>query len=163
CRGATREGGISEYLESPLAAVAAMLVYLAAGFAFRAQVRNTERFADSLYYQGFILTLFALLLALAGNAAHKLTSEGIIAQFGLAIWTTFVGMTGRIVIIQFMVSPDSDEEVKESISRYVIELNREVKMALDLFRSFRETVLTAAEKMTEESKRSRKESDGAVS
>ena len=158
----TLAGAISEFYESPAAAVVSMLVYLAAGFAFRAQVKNTERFADSLYYQGFILTLFALLLALAGNGAHKLTSEGIIAQFGLAVWTTFVGMTARIIIIQFMTTADSDEEVKESISRYVTELNREVKMALDLFRSFRETVLTAAERLTEESKKSRRQSDEAV-
>lgn len=159
----TVAGCISEYYASPIAAVVSMLIYFGAGFVFRGQVRNTERFADSLYYQGFILTLFALLLALAGDGTNKLTSEGIIQQFGLAIWTTFVGMTGRILIIQFTASAgDSDEEVKDSISRYVVALNREVKTALDLFRAFRESVLIQADKLTEESKRGRRESDEAI-
>jgi len=158
----TIAGCVSEYFASPTAAVAAMLVYLAAGFVFRAQVRSTERFADSLYYQGFILTLFALLLALAGNSAHKLTSEGIIEQFGLAIWTTFVGMTGRILIIQLMNGDEGEEVARESISHYVRELNKEVKTALELFRTHRESVLIEAERLASEAKRGRNESSLAM-
>ncbi len=158
----TIAGGISEVYASPIAAVGAMLVYFAAGFVFRAQMRSTERFADSLYYQGFILTLFALLLALAGNAAHQLTSEGIIEQFGLAIWTTFVGMTGRILIIQLMNGDEGEEVARESISHYVRELNKEVKTALELFRTHRESVLTEAERLASEAKRSRNESNVAM-
>jgi hypothetical protein len=160
-------GAASEYFGSTFGAVASMLAYLAYGLAFRKSVPNVERFADSVYYQGFILTLFALLIALTGRGATTLTSDGIINQFGLAIWTTFVGMFGRILIIQFLTTArDQDEEARQSIADYINELNREIETTLSQLRTFRESVVNSVSRVTDEladeAKRNRKDTNGAV-
>jgi gas vesicle protein len=160
-------GAVSEYFASPTMAVAAMLVFLIYGFVFRRSVPNIERFADASYYQGFILTLFALLMAMTGKGAQTITSEGMIQQFGLAIWTTFVGMSGRIFIIQFLTTTrDEDEGVREEISAYVAEVHKEIASTLSQLRIFRESVLGAAsqiaKELSDEAKKSRQSTDEAV-
>lgn len=165
--GTTVVGAFSEWLGSPALAVVCMLAFIVYGSAKRKTLPSLERFADATYYQGFILTLFALLLALTGKGSQTITSDGIIAQFGLAIWTTFTGMTARIVIIQFFTSAsDQDDEARESIAQYVTQLNDEIGNSLTQIRAFRESVLESASKinddLAEEAKRSRKESTDAV-
>jgi hypothetical protein len=115
--GTTLAGCIFEIAGSTLGACLSMLAYLGYGFVSHETARASERFADSAYYQGFILTLFALLLALTGKGASTLTSAEIIGKFGLAIWTTFIGMTGRILIIQFLTTGrDQDERARISVA-----------------------------------------------
>jgi hypothetical protein len=164
--GTSIGGAFSEWVGSPGLAVLCMLAFIIYGCAKRKSI-DLERFADAAYYQGFILTLFALLLALTGKGTQTITSDGIIAQFGLAIWTTFTGMSARIVIIQFFVSAsDQEDEARESIAQYVTQLNDEIGNSLSQIRLFREKVLESATKinddLAEEAKRSRKESTDAI-
>jgi ABC-type transporter Mla subunit MlaD len=125
---------------SSLLAATGMLLYFAYGFLRPKSVRNTEQFADSLYFLGFILTLWALLLAmtnLVGGGA-EITSRNIIEKFGIAITTTFVGMTLRILLIQMRsTASDQEEEARDSIAQYVIALNSEIAHALTEIKSFR--------------------------
>src|SRR5690349_4528326 len=62
-------------LGTTLGACICMVLFLIYGLAFHKRIPNMERFADSLYYQGFILTLFALLWALTGKGSGNLTSD----------------------------------------------------------------------------------------
>lgn len=164
----TLAGLVSVFLGSELLACIAMFVYIAFGWAFRArEVASKERFADSCYYQGFILTLFALLLALGGKGSHTLKSDEIIAQFGLAIWTTFIGMGGRIFIIQFLTtSQDDDEIIRRSIADYTQQLNGEIQTTLSQLRQHRSIIVGSADKIAKqlegESRRNRFETDQAI-
>jgi hypothetical protein len=163
----TLAGALFEYFGNEVGACGSMLVFLIYGFAFRKDIPSIERFADSTYYQGFILTLFALIVALTGRGAESLKSTQIIAQFGVAVWTTFIGMTGRIAIIQFLTTVrDQDEEARQSIAAYVVELNQEVRTTLDELRGFRNAVVQSATQISndlaEESTRNRKETSEAI-
>jgi hypothetical protein len=104
--------------------------------------RNTEKFADSLYYLGFILTLGALFLAMVPSfQSTQITSEAIIEKFGIAILTTFIGMSLRIILLQLRhTTTDQEEEARESITQYVISLQREVEHTIDDVRRFRGAV-----------------------
>jgi hypothetical protein len=70
--GALVVGIAAELGNSALLAVGAMAAYFLFGLTRSKSVRNTERFADRLYYLGFILTLGALFIAMnrACAAAH---------------------------------------------------------------------------------------------
>lgn len=160
-------GAVSEYFGIVYLAVGVMIVFLAFGFVFRKEVPNIERFGDSAYYQGFILTLFALLFALTGKGSHEITSDAIIQKFGLAIWTTCIGMTGRIFVIQFLATvSDQDEEARESISEYIAGVHKEMESTLAEFRNFRATIADTISKIThdlsQESKKDRKDATDAV-
>jgi hypothetical protein len=160
-------GGLFEWAGNTVGACASMFAYLGYGFVFRKSITDMERFGDSAYYLGFILTLLALLLALTGKGGQTITSDGIILQFGLAIWTTFIGMTGRILIIQFLTTArDQGEQARQAITHYVEELNKEVAASLQQIRVFRQEALQSASKiadeLNEESKKNRKETTDAV-
>ncbi len=138
-------GGLSEWAGSELFAVLAMVTYFIIGMTNWQRLHSVERFADSIYYQGFILTLFALMLALTGRGSHSLTSDEIIKQFGIAITTTFVGMTARIVIIQFLTTTtDVAEKITDDIARYAEKLNAEIARAITSFREVRDTLEMSA-------------------
>jgi hypothetical protein len=129
----------------PLLAGLGMLAYFLYGGRLPPTARNTERFADSLYYLGFILTLFALLLAMTPslNGGHAPRSDDIIQKFGAAIVTTFVGMTLRIILIQLKPNvSDHEEDTRESIAKYVKELNYEVTATVAEMARFRSSVIT---------------------
>lgn len=160
-------GVVAEYSGSVVVAVSAMLAFLAYGLFFRKEVPNIERFGDSAYYQGFILTLFALLFGLTGKGSHSITSDEVIQKFGLAIWTTCIGMTGRILIIQFLATVrDQDEEARESITEYIANLNKEMEGTLAQIGQFRSSVVNSTSKiateLADESRKSRKEATDSV-
>ena len=138
-------GGLSELAGSELFAVIAMVTYFIVGISNWRNLHSVEKFADSIYYQGFILTLFALMLALTGRGSNSLTSDKIIEQFGIAITTTFVGMTARILIIQFLTTAtDVRDEITEDIAHYAQQLNAEIGKAIKSFREVRDTLEASA-------------------
>jgi len=132
-------------LTGTISAAVAMGLYFVFGITRPKGVRNTEQFADSLYYLGFILTLWALFLAMAPHlhGAGEITSQGIIEKFGIAIVTTFMGMSLRIILIQLrQTSTDQEEEARESIAQYVVQLNQEIAETISQLKQFRHTAIS---------------------
>ena len=81
-------------------------------FAKGKNVIHAEQLGDSVYYLGFILTLFALIFALydmSGNLAAKV----IIPKFGIALVTTVVGIGIRVYVTQFMPTQEDVSEITE--------------------------------------------------
>jgi methyl-accepting chemotaxis protein len=137
-------------------AATCMTGYFLFGMRLPPTARNTERFADSLYYLGFILTLFALLLAMTPslNGGHQPKSTDIIQQFGTAIVTTFIGMSLRIILIQLRPNvSDHEEDTRESIAKYVADLNKEVTATVGEFTKFRTSVTDAMNETLKEFKK----------
>lgn len=150
-------GLVAEVFGSIPAAAAAMVVYFIYGLLHDSSARNTERFADSLYYMGFILTLFALFLAMTpGLGTHTATtSREVIEKFGLAIVTTFIGMSLRILLIQFRPAPsDFEEEAAQSLvehARRVTAQTTQIVVDLERFRErIADTVRQAVDEMRAE-------------
>src|SRR3977135_1042400 len=63
--------------------------------------KNYERYADSFYYLGFMLTLAALLVALLSSDPEQLNLKDVVNRFGLGLITTLVGLSGRIALLEF--------------------------------------------------------------
>lgn len=130
----------AEWLGSVYAAAGGMVAYFLFGILSPGNARNTERFADSLYYLGFVLTLWALCLAmLPGFRPPDISSQDIIDKFGIAIVTTFLGMSLRIILIQLRQTvTDQEEEARTSIAKYISRLEGEMQSAVNELRKFRE-------------------------
>lgn len=77
-----------------------MLVYLTAVRARWPDYFDTGDFADNFYYLGFLLTLAALAGALVrlGDMTDDVLRT-VLGQFGLALVTTIVGLTGRTLLL----------------------------------------------------------------
>lgn len=107
-----------------------VFIYFGIGlFTTRAQ-RNSERFADSLYYLGFLLTLVALLNATLGD---KVT-EQIVQNLGTGLSTTLAGLALRVVVLQFRETVSDQEEEAQA------GLEAEVRRVLDTFSALAEDV-----------------------
>tara|TARA_B100001250_G_C19810468_1_gene795459 strand:+ start:332 stop:1360 length:1029 start_codon:yes stop_codon:yes gene_type:complete len=72
---------------------------------------SIEQKADSVYYMGFILTLFAMTASLIALAASdELVFNAIVINFGLALTTTILGLSIRIMWLQLSSQSLADAE-----------------------------------------------------
>jgi hypothetical protein len=82
--------------------------------------------ADSMYFMGFIWTLWALIDSFV---IHKIeTGDAIFRVFGYALVTTAAGMFGRLAILQFKYtaaeqSEGANESVEDVLLRFASTLN----------------------------------------
>jgi hypothetical protein len=88
-----------------------MLVYLAVVRARWSDYYETGDFADNFYYLGFLLTLAALagVLVRLGEMSDDILRT-VLGQFGLALVTTIVGLTGRTILLMSRTTPEETEE-----------------------------------------------------
>ncbi|MFC7499026.1 hypothetical protein ACFQRC_07300 [Enterovirga sp. GCM10030262] len=89
-----------------------------------------QRFADSCYFLGFLLTMSAMLIGFfpAGMLGHELTSQGILRHFSMALGATALGLVFRIVALQGGRSIDEDvAEVEAELRDYARTVSREAR------------------------------------
>ncbi len=126
----------------------AMLLYLMYGW--NQQAKNTEKLADSLYFLGFIWTLYALIDRLL-VATTVMTTEQLFSVFGYALVTTGLGMFLRMALIQLQYDvPDQLVDGREQIARDVIDFSKEVAASTAAVAQFRAESLTHAERWMRE-------------
>src|SRR5687768_2770613 len=86
-------GGDKNFHIAVIATVAVMGGYFGWILWSQREARTYERYADSFYYLGFMLTLSALLVALLGGDTRAgLELAGVLNKFGLGLVTTLVGL-----------------------------------------------------------------------
>lgn len=114
-----------------------LIAYAAYGYSLRK--KNTIRFADSLYYMGFLWALFALIATFLVWPAPKLTADAVLTTFGYALVATFSGMLLRLLVVQFEDTlPDRLVHAQETIDRRVAALTQQISEATMEVASFRE-------------------------
>ncbi|PKM12868.1 MAG: hypothetical protein CVV13_03940 [Gammaproteobacteria bacterium HGW-Gammaproteobacteria-3] len=86
-----------------------MAAYVGIGYRHSQARAFLEQFADSVYYQGFLFTLIALVISLYHYRGGGMETESIIANFSLALITTIFGLAVRITITNFQVDLHSAE------------------------------------------------------
>ena len=106
-----------------LAPVTAMLAYVVYGLAQRQ--RNTAKLADSVYFMGFLWTLFALVDTLIGGDVVRL--DAVFRVFGYALITTGCGMFIRLLLIQFSETvsdqiTDAREDVDQEVRAFLTQM-----------------------------------------
>lgn len=93
-----------------------MLLYFAWGW--QQDSRNKEKLADSLYFLGFIWTLYALIDALISGAGQAKDAAALFTAFGYALVTTGLGMFLRMVVIQLAYSaPEQIEDTRDAVAQ----------------------------------------------
>lgn len=113
--------------------IVVMLLYC--GYGLTVKNRHTEKFADSLYFMGFLWTLIALIAALFGG---QLKAAGVFRAFGYGLVTTAVGMLLRVLVLQFQQTlSDRVVQAQEDIGRAVAEFLGEMDRASELIVRFR--------------------------
>ena len=88
---------------------------------------RTDVAADNVYYLGFLFTLTSLAIALSIDSA-----DAILANFGVAIISTLIGIAARVGLNQLRVDPNDIEEASRlelsaATSRVKAELNETVQ------------------------------------
>ena len=107
--------GIGTMWLHPFAPCAPLLMYAALGFFLTKDQKNSDRFADSLYYLGFLLTLCALLGALVGLGKEP-DPVFVAKSLGAGLSASILGLGMRVLLIQFRGTvADQEEEAKVSI------------------------------------------------
>lgn len=104
--------------------IGAMLLYF--GYGLTVNDRHTEKFADSLYFMGFLWTLIALIGALFGG---RLAAASVFRAFAYGLVTTAVGMLLRTLVLQFQHTlPDrmvqAQEDMGQAVGRFLAEIGR---------------------------------------
>ena len=104
-------------------AVMAAYASLVVGRYFRARA---DQIGDNLYYLGFIFTLVSLSVSLAQFSSGG-TAEEIVANFGVALATTLLGVTLRVVFNQMRTDPvETEKEARLQLA----EASRRLKVEL---------------------------------
>jgi hypothetical protein len=132
-------------------AVALMLVYGFVAFQFRRVRLRPDRLGDNFYYLGFVFTLASLSAALVllrggGNI------QDLLGSFGIALFTTIVGVAGRVLFVQMRGDIDEvEDEVRRDLLSASADLRAQLSLTLAEFETFHTGVQQAAQKAAEES------------
>lgn len=132
-------------------AVALMLVYGIAAFQFRRVRMRPDRLGDNFYYLGFVFTLASLSAALllirnGGNI------EDLLGSFGIALFTTIVGIAGRVLFVQMRGDIDEvEDEVRRDLLSSSADLRAQLNLTLAEFETFQTGVQQAARKAAQDS------------
>jgi hypothetical protein len=132
-------------------AVILMFTYGFIAFQFRRVRLRPDRLGDNFYYLGFIYTLASLsaaLLQLRGGARI----EQLLGSFGIALFTTIVGIAGRVLFVQMRGDIDEvEDEVRKDLLSTSADLRAQLNITLAEFETFHTGVQQAARKAAEQS------------
>lgn len=99
------------------------------GFAERTDTR--QRFADSCYFLGFLLTMIAMLVGFfpAGMLQQEISSQDILRHFSMALGATALGLVFRIIALQGGRSlGEVTAEVEVTLTRYAARVSEEARL-----------------------------------
>jgi hypothetical protein len=133
------------------AAVVLMVAYGFIAFQYRRVRLRPDRLGDNFYYLGFIYTLASLsaaLLQLRGGARI----EGLLGSFGIALFTTIIGIAGRVLFVQLRADIDEvEDEVRRDLLSTSADLRAQLNVTLAEFETFHTGVQQATRKAAEQS------------
>jgi hypothetical protein len=130
-------------------AVGAMVFYGLLAFRLPTVRIRPDRLGDNFYYLGFIFTLASLCAALLElRSAPRI--DQLLGNFGIALITTVVGITGRVLFVQMRGELDEiDARVRRDLAAVSADLRAQLSLVLREFETFHTGVLqAAAETMT---------------
>jgi methyl-accepting chemotaxis protein len=109
-----------------------------------------DRLGDNFYYLGFIYTLASLTAALI-QLSGGIRIEPLLQSFGIALVTTIVGISGRVVFVQLRSNLDDiDERVRRDLAATSAELRGQLGQSIRDFEAFRTTLLQVLVETKEE-------------
>jgi hypothetical protein len=128
----SRSAGAAVQLQGILLPCLLMALYVLLGL--RSKNRNTTKFADSVYFMGFLWTLSALIDAVL----VKERVDELFDAFGFALITTGLGMFLRTLLLQFYETiPDQLDDAQDALDKRMATLNSELEITVARMRQFR--------------------------
>jgi hypothetical protein len=127
-------------------AVALMLGYGLIAYRMPQVQLRLDRLGDNFYYLGFIYTLASMSAALLQLQGNVNNIDAVLGSFGIALFTTIVGIAGRVMFVQLRSEID---EVEAEVRRELVEtsdaLRAQLNQSLREFETFTTSVKQAAE------------------
>lgn len=144
--------------------VALMLAYAGAAFWVPGLKLRPDQAADNLYYLGLLYTLTSLGVALIRFTSSEQATDAILRNFGIAIFTTIVGLGLRVFVAQFREDPeDVEQEARVALSETVRRMRQELDLSVAELRSFADGMRQVVGEFTERANTSTVEAlEGAV-
>lgn len=138
-----------------LLAGALMIVYGIIAYRIPAVHLRLDRLGDNFYYLGFIFTLASMSAALLQLQLRRGADiEAMLGSFGIALFTTIIGVGGRVLFVQMRGEID---EVEAAVRRELLEASADLKAQLSLalreFETFHFGVKQAADESMSDSGR----------
>jgi hypothetical protein len=128
-------------------AVASMVMYGVIAYRMPSVQLRLDRLGDNFYYLGFIFTLASMsaaILQVQGGASI----EALIGSFGIALFTTIVGVAGRVLFVQMRGELD---EIETAVRRDLLETSNALRSQLGIALADFQTFHTAVKQATDES------------
>lgn len=136
-----------------LLAGALMIIYGVIAYRIPAVHLRLDRLGDNFYYLGFIFTLASMSAALL-QLRRGTDIEALLGSFGIALFTTIIGVAGRVLFVQMRGEID---EVEAMVRRELLEASADLKAQLSLalrdFETFHFGVKQAADESVSDSGR----------
>ncbi len=121
-----------------VACCACMAAYYVGTQALPAFFVRADQIADNIYYLGLLYTLSSLGVALFRFSAQAYAVDSIINNFGVAIFTTIAGISGRVLISQMRSDPiDVERETRSALIETSRRLRTELDQSVTEFKHFR--------------------------
>jgi hypothetical protein len=109
-----------------------------------------DRLGDNFYYLGFLYTLASLSAALI-QLQEGATIDDLLGSFGIALFTTIVGVAGRVLFVQMRGDLDEvEDEVRRDLLNASADLRAQLSIALSEFETYHTGVRQAGIKLAEE-------------
>jgi hypothetical protein len=138
-----------------------VLLFAYAGLTFFVPVfrLRPDQTADNSYYMGLLFTLTSLGVALYRFGTAEDAAESILRNFGVAIFTTIVGLALRVFISQFREDPDDLEyEAKVALAETVRKLRGDLDQSVAEMQGFADGVRQALQEVTDATSKTTTES-----
>jgi hypothetical protein len=117
--------------------VTLMVGYMLAALLLAGLRLRADQTADNLYYLGLLYTLASLGVALIRFANSEQATTSILRNFGIAIFTTIVGVGLRVFVSQFREDPeDLEYEAKAALSESVHHMRTQLDLSVAELRGF---------------------------
>ncbi|UVC08961.1 hypothetical protein IHQ71_28255 [Rhizobium sp. TH2] len=119
--------------------IALMLTYFTIAFVAQGLRLHNEQAGDNLYYMGFLFTLSSLGVSLY-RFAGDVSIEDIVQNFGIAVTSTIVGITLRILFNQMRRDPlDIERQARTELSDMARKVRAEFDSSAREFSTYRRT------------------------
>jgi len=110
-----------------------------------------DRAGDSVYYLGFLYTLLSLGLSLYQFVMAGMGAREIVGNLGIALFTTIIGLAGRVVLTQLREDPvEIEESARIALAEAVSLVRSELSQMVEDVNIFRSTTMLSIVEGAEE-------------